>query len=334
MTIRAYAVLQAGGELEPFEYDPGELKPEQVEIDVEYCGVCHSDLSMLNNDWAISQYPLIPGHEAIGKIAAVGSNVKTLKVGQRVGLGWFSGSCLHCEWCVKGYQNLCSTAEETIVGRHGAFANKVRSNYEWAIPLPEEIDPAIAGPLFCGGVTAFNPIVELNLKATDRVGVIGIGGLGHMALKFLDAWGCEVTAFSSSPDKKAEALEMGADYFVNSRDSDAIASLANSFDAIISTVNVDLDWNSYVNALRPMGKLNFIGAVPNPISVAVFPLIVGQKSISATSLGSPTVVSQMLNFVVRHQIKPTVEIYDLDRLNQAIARLRDGKARYRLVLKH
>ena len=331
--IRAYAVSKAGGKLESWEYDLGKLASEQVEIAVEYCGICHSDLSMINNDWDVSQYPLVPGHEAVGKIVAVGSGVKTLKVGQRVGLGWFSSSCMHCQWCMSGDQNLCLTAEETIVGRHGAFADRVRAYHHWVVPLPEELDSAIAAPLFCGGITVFNPIIQLNIKPTDRVGVVGIGGLGHMALQFLKAWGCEVTAFSSSPDKEREALNMGADHFVNSRDSKAIANLANSFDVILSTVNVDLDWNSYVNALQPRGRLHFVGAVPNPISTPVFPLIIGQKSISGSSLGSPTTVAQMLDFAVRHKIEPIIETYSFDRVNEAIARLHDGKARYRIVLK-
>lgn len=332
--IQAYAVRKAGGALEPFAYDPGELSSEQVEIDVEYCGICHSDLSMLNNDWEITEYPLVPGHEAVGKVAAIGSGVKTLKIGQRVGLGWFSGSCMHCEWCLSGDRNLCLTAEETIVGRHGAFANKVRSHYHWVVPLPEHIDIATAAPLFCGGITVFNPILQLNIKSTDKVGVIGIGGLGHLALQFLNAWGCDVTAFSSSPDKESEARQMGASHFIDSRDPQAIAKVENSYDVIISTVNADLNWNSYVAALRPRGKLHFVGAVPNPISTQVFPLIVGQKSISGSSLGSPVTVAQMLDFAVRHHIQPITETYSFEQVNEAIARLSSGKARYRVVLKH
>ena len=332
--IQAYAVSQAGSKFVPVSYDPGELKPEQVEIEVEYCGICHSDLSMINNDWDISKYPLVPGHEAVGKIAAIGSRVNTLKVGQRVGLGWFSNSCMHCEWCMSGDQNLCLAAEETIVNRHGAFAERVRANHNWVIPLPEELDPAIAGPLFCGGITVFNPIIQLNIKSTDRVGVIGIGGLGHMALQFLKAWGCQVTAFSGSSDKEPEAKKLGANYFINSRDSQAIANCANSLDVILSTVNANLDWNSYVDALRPRGRLHFVGAVPNPISMPVFPLIIGQKSISGSSLGNPPTVARMLDFVVRHNIKPMIEVYSFKQINEAIARLRSGKARYRIVLKH
>jgi alcohol/geraniol dehydrogenase (NADP+) len=332
--VRAYAAFKPGEELKPFEYELGLLGSEDVEIDVEYCGICHSDLSMLNNDWGMSKYPIVPGHEVIGKIGSVGSEVKNLKPGQLVGLGWNSRSCMTCEWCMSGNHNLCLTAEGTIVGRYGGFADKVRAHSSWAIPLPEGIDPVAAGPLFCGGITVFNPIVQFDVKPSDRVGVIGIGGLGHIALKFLHAWGCEVTAFSTSPDKEAEARELGANHFINSRDPNALKSVENSFDLILSTVNADLDWNTYIACLRPKGKLHFVGVVPNPLSTNIFPLIAGQKSISGSPLGSPATTVKMLDFAARHKIEPIIEIFEFDQVNEAIERLHSGKARYRLVLKH
>lgn len=332
--IHAYAAEKQGAELKPFEYDPGALGSEDVEINVEYCGICHSDLSMLNNDWGISQYPFVPGHEVVGTIASVGNTVTTLQVGQRVGLGWTSRSCMTCEWCMSGSHNLCQTRESTIVRRHGGFADKVRAHRAWVLPLPEEIDPATAGPLFCGGVTVFNPIVQLGIKPIDRIGVIGIGGLGHMALRFLHAWGCDVTAFSTSADKEAEAKELGANHFINSRDANALKSVANSFDAILSTVNADLDWETYIACLRPKGRLHFVGVVPNPVSSQIFPLIQGQKSLSGSPLGSPVTVAQMLDFAARHQIEPITEFFAFDQVNEAMERLHSGKARYRIVLKH
>jgi len=332
MTIHAYAAREPGGALQPFEYDPGPLGEEEVEVAVEYCGICHSDLSMLENEWGMTQYPFVPGHEAVGAIAAVGNNVTTLKVGQRVGLGWFSRSCLACEWCMSGDHNLCLRVEGTIVGRHGAFADKVRAHYSWAIPLPETLDPAKAGPLFCGGITVFNPIVQLNIQPTDRVGVIGIGGLGHLALRFLHAWGCDVTAFSSSPDKEAEARELGANHFVNSRDPEALKAVANSFDLILCTANADLDWGTYIVALRPKGRLHFVGAVPNPISSPVFPLMLGQKSLSASPVGSPATIAKMLEFAARHDIEPITETFSFNQIDEAMEKLRSGKPRYRLVL--
>ncbi len=331
--IHAYAAKKAGEKLEPFEYDPGELGGDEVEIDVEYCGICHSDISMLENDWGMSEYPVVPGHEVVGKLAAVGSQVKTLSVGQRVGLGWFSGSCMHCEWCLSGDHNLCQTVEGTIVGRFGGFADKVRAKEAWVLPIPDGLDASKVGPMFCGGITVFNPIVQLNLKPTDRVGVIGIGGLGHMALQFLNAWGCEVTAFSSTPDKEAEAKKLGAHHFVNSRDEKALESVANSFDAIISTVNVDLDWDAYIAALRPKGRLHLVGAIPSPISSSIFPLLLGQKTISSSPVGSPITIQNMLEFASLHNIEPMVEMFPLEQVNEALDKLQNGSPRYRIVLK-
>ncbi|HIK14584.1 MAG TPA: NAD(P)-dependent alcohol dehydrogenase [Leptolyngbyaceae cyanobacterium M33_DOE_097] len=332
--IKAYAAQSADAKLEPFEYDPGPIKSEEVEIDVEYCGICHSDLSMLKNDWGITKYPFVPGHEVVGKVAAIGDRVTTVKVGDQVGLGWFSHSCMHCEWCMSGNHNLCLTAEQTIVGRHGGFADKVRAHAEWLTPIPEGLDPMKAGPLFCGGITVFNPIVQLDVKPTDRVGVIGIGGLGHMGLAFLHAWGCNVTAFTSSASKEAEARELGADHVVNSRDPQALEAISNSFDVIICTANADLDWGVYINALRPKGRLHFVGVVPSAIQAYAFSLITGQKSISGSPLGSPATISKMIDFAKRHAIEPIVEVFDFNQVNEAIEHLKAGKARYRIVLKH
>jgi uncharacterized zinc-type alcohol dehydrogenase-like protein len=332
MMIKAYAAKEPGGKLEPFEYDPGPLADSHVEIDVTYCGICHSDLSMLDNEWGISEYPLVPGHEVIGRVAAIGSAVKSVKVGQQVGLGWFAHSCMMCEWCLSGNHNLCPNAEQTIVGRHGGFADKVRAHEVWTIPLPDGIDAQKAGPLFCGGITVFNPIVQLDVQPTDRVGVIGIGGLGHIALQYLQAWGCDVTAFTSSPEKTDEAKELGAHHVVNSKDPDALAAIASSLDVIISTVSADLDWSVYINALRPKGRLHFVGVAPSPISTHVFPLISGQKSISATPLGSPATTMTMLDFSQRHSIEPMIETFPFSKINEAMDRLRHGKPRYRIVL--
>jgi len=333
MVIHAYGAKTPGSTLELFEYNPGNLKEEEVEISVEYCGICHSDLSMVKNEWGVSQYPLVPGHEVVGIVTDIGERVTTVKIGQKVGLGWFSHSCMQCSCCMSGDHNLCGTIEQTIVGRYGGFADKVRAHQEWVIPLPDTLTPATAGPLFCGGITVFNPIIQFNVQPTDRVGVIGIGGLGHLALKFLNPWGCDVTAFSSNPDKETEARQLGAHHFINSRDTQALQQVANSFDFIISTVNADLDWSVYINALRPKGRLHFVGVVPSAISVHAFSLIGGQKSISGSPLGSPATIVKMLDFAARHQIEPVIETFDFAQINEAMAHLEAGKARYRIVLK-
>jgi uncharacterized zinc-type alcohol dehydrogenase-like protein len=287
---------------------------------------------MLNNEWGLTKYPFVPGHEVIGTIAAVGAHVGELRAGQRVGLGWYSHSCGVCAPCVSGDQNLCYTAEQTIVGRHGGFADRVRAHHEWVMPLPEALDAAKAGPLFCGGITVFNPIVQLDIHPTDRVGVIGIGGLGHLGLQFLHAWGCDVTAFTSSADKTKEAQELGADHVVNTREKDALKSLAGKFDFILVAANADLDWASYIHALRPRGRLQFVGVAPSPVATHIFPLIAGQKSISGSPLGSPATTAKMLDFAVRHKIEAVTELFPLEKVNEALERLRSGKVRYRAVL--
>jgi uncharacterized zinc-type alcohol dehydrogenase-like protein len=192
--IKAFAAFEPKGELRSFEYEPGPLTPHEVEIDVQYCGICHSDLSVIDNEWGVTQYPVVPGHEVVGKIAEVGERVKHLTIGQSVGLGWHAGYCNECVPCNTGDHNLCASAQATIVGHYGGFAEKVRAAADSVIPIPEGIELESAGPLFCGGITVFNPLVQFDIKPTDKVAVIGIGGLGHMALLFLNAWGCEVTA--------------------------------------------------------------------------------------------------------------------------------------------
>jgi uncharacterized zinc-type alcohol dehydrogenase-like protein len=332
--IRAFAARAPKAPLERFDFDPGPLGDGQVEIAVESCGLCHSDLSMCNNDWGISTYPLVPGHEVVGSVAAVGEHVPGLKVGQRVGLGWFSRSCMGCRQCMSGHHNLCPTSEQTIVARHGGFADRVRCHHAWALPLPEGIDPTKAGPLFCGGITVFNPIVQFGIRPTDRVGVVGIGGLGHLAIQFLNKWGCEVTAFTSSAGKAEEAAKLGAHRTIDSRDPKALADAAGRFDFIISTVNVMLDWPAYLAALAPRGRLHTVGAVLEPIPVPAFPLIMGQKSVSGSPLGSPATLTSMLEFCARHGIAPVTEEFPLSRVNDALARLESGMARYRVVVRN
>lgn len=332
--IHAYAAHEPRGRLVPFEYDPGPLGTNQVEIDVLACGLCHSDLSLLHNDWGMSTFPLVPGHEVIGKVAALGTNVRGLEVGETVGLGWFSASCMTCHTCLSGDHNLCPSIEQTIVGRHGGFANKVRCDAGWAIPLPAELDPRKAGPLFCGGITVFNPIVQFGVRPTDRVGVVGIGGLGHLAVQFLHKWGCEVTAFTSSGSKREEALRLGAHHVVDSRDDGELAKIAGSLNFILSTVNVDLNWAALLGAVAPKGRLHTVGAVPTPIPVSAFGLIMAQKGISGSPLGSPATIQTMLEFCARHGIEAVTEHFPMSEVNAAVARLEEGKARYRLVMEN
>ena len=329
---RAWAAPKPGAPLEPFEYDPGELGAEDVEITVEHCGVYHSDLSMLDNDWGFSRYPFVPGHEAIGRVTALGANAKGVVMGQRVGLGWNAHSCLHCDACLAGDQHLCREVQPTLGGRHGAFAEKVRAHWVWVVPLPENLDAAESGPLLCGGITVFAPLRELGIAPTARVGVVGIGGLGHMALKFCRAWGCEVTAFTTSASKEEEARAFGAHHVVTTGDAAALEKLAGRFDLIIDTVNASLDWNGLLAALAPKGRLHVVGVPLEPMQVPAFSLISGQKSLSGSPTGSRGAIDTMLAFAARHGVAPQTEHFPMRRASEALDHLRAGKARYRIVL--
>ncbi len=331
-TVNAFAAHAAGESLNKMQYELPELDGEHVDIKVHYCGLCHSDLSMINNDWGMSQYPLVPGHEIVGEVQAVGSDVKNLKVGDKVGMGWNSASCMHCNQCMDGKQHLCNTVESTIVGRHGGFADVVRGHWSWVTPLPDGIELSKAGPLFCGGITVFSPIVLSNVSPMDKVGVIGIGGLGHLAVKFLNAWGCEVTAFSSNASKKESILEMGAHQVVNSKYPEALKRIAGSLDFILNTTNVSLDWDAYLTTLAPQGKLHTVGAVLEPMAIPAFSMISGEKSVGGSPLGSVALTRKMLEFCVRHDIYPTVETFKMDAVNDALKHLEEGNARYRVVL--
>ena len=246
--------------------------------------------------------------------------------------GWHSGYCMTCPECLSGHHNMCGQSSATIVGRYGGFADTVRAEAASVIKLPEGFDGRVAGPLLCGGITVFNPLVQYNISPTASIGVIGIGGLGHMALKFARAWGCHVTAFTSSESKWREAMDMGAHDTIDSRDAKAIEDAAGRFDLLLSTVNVTLDWNGYVETLKPRGRLHLLGAVLEPLDLNLFPLLMGQRSVSSSPVGSPATLVKMLDFAKRHDIKPVTEHFPMARVNEALDHLREGKARYRIVL--
>lgn len=289
---------------------------------------------MAKNEWGITQYPLVPGHEAIGVVSAMGPLAKGVRLGQTVGLGWNAGSCLHCRPCLSGDHNMCESLEQTIVHRHGAFGVRVRCHWVWVTSIPSGVDPAKAGPLLCGGITVFNPLLQCGVLPTHRVGVIGIGGLGHLALQFLNKWGCDVTAFTSSASKADEARAMGAHRVVDSHSAEQLAAVAGSFNFILSTANATLNWNAYIAALAPKGRLHVVGVVPAPLPVPSFLLIAGQRTVGGSPSGSPGAVMTMLDFCARHGIAPVTEEFPMSRANEALAHLEAGKARYRVVLRN
>lgn len=331
-TFQAWAASTKAGPLERFAFDAGSLGEDEVEIKIEHCGICHSDLAMIDSEWFPANYPVVPGHEVVGVITALGSHAKGRTIGQRVGIGWHTASCTHCNFCLGGEQNLCAKRQPTIVGRHGGFADRLRAHWSWAVPIPEGLDPAAVGPLMCGGGTVFLPFELHAIKPTDRVGVVGIGGLGHMALKFARAWGCEVTAFTSSPSKRDEALALGAHRTLSSVDLTELKAAAGSLDFLLITVGASLEWDALINTLAPKGRMHLVGVVTDQMKYRSGGLLSWQRSVSASPTPSPRVLARMLDFAARHGIAPQVERFPMSRVNEAVAHLRAGKARYRVVL--
>ena len=330
--VKAYAALNAGEDLKPYEYESKTLEQNEIRIKVHSCGICHSDISAIDNSWDKSKYPMIAGHEIIGEVIEIASNSSMHKIGDTVGLGWHSGYCNNCDYCDVGDHNFCSNTKKTVFSQFGGFAEEVVAEEESVIPIPLKLNLEDAGPLLCGGITVFTPIVEFGINEKHKVGVIGIGGLGHLAIQFYKALGCHVTAFTNSQDKNDFIKKMGADDVVSSTDQVTLKNLGAKFDLLISTVNVSLDWNLYLNIIKPRGRLHFVGAVLEPIKSSVFSLMAGRRSISGSPVGSPKNIKKMLNFCVEHNIKPIVEHFKFSDINKAIEKVRSNEVRFRAVL--
>jgi alcohol/geraniol dehydrogenase (NADP+) len=330
--IHGLGVHAAGAQLLAFKYDPGALRADEVEIKISHCGVCYSDVSLIDNDWGMSKYPFIPGHEIVGTVVAVGSGVKNLTMGERVGVGWQADSCGICEWCRRGEEQLCAKAQPTCVGRNGGFADKIRVSSRFAVAVPAALESEHAAPLMCAGITVYSPIRNYGVRPSSRVGVIGIGGLGHLGIQFAKAFGAEVTAFSTSKEKESEARKLGAHLFVNTRDIAELKKVAGSFDLLLSTVSADQDWQAYVAALRPKGTLCLVGAAPSPVQIAAFSLIGAQKAVAGSNTGSPGDLAEMLDVAARHGVKAVTEKFAMAKANDAVARVKKSQVRYRAVL--
>jgi uncharacterized zinc-type alcohol dehydrogenase-like protein len=330
--IHGLGVHAAGAQLLAYKYAPGALGANEVEIRISHCGICHSDIHLIDNDWGLSKYPFIPGHEIVGTVVAVGSEVKDRMMGERVGVGWQAGSCGICEWCRQGDEHLCAKSQPTCVGRNGGFAEKIRVSSRFAIPVPQELESENVAPLMCGGITVYSPLRNHGVKPSSRVGIIGIGGLGHLGIQFAKAFGAEVTAFSTSKDKEAEARKLGAHNFVNTRDTGALKKIGGSFDLLLSTVSADQDWQAYVAALRPKGMLCIVGASPSPVQLQAMSLILGQKAVSGSPSGSPRDLFEMLDVAARHGVKAITERFAMAKANDAVAKVKKSQVRYRAVL--
>ena len=334
--FKGWAAKQAKSKLEPYEKIEGNLKSNEVLLRIMASGICHSDIHLIDNDWMISKFPLVPGHEIMGQVVELGSEVKYLDTGDIVGVGWQRGSCGYCEECTTGRDNLCRIDRRTTTADHwGGYGNFHITDSEYAIKIPKGIQKPAVAPLFCGGATVFSPLVEYGKKAIlspVRVGIVGFGGLGHIAVKMARAMGYEVTLFSSSPSKKDEALQMGAHEVVSSLDKNSIDSMKSHFDLVLVTVNVDLAWESYLDTLRSDGTLCFVGVPPSKLSISVDSLLSGQKKVAGSVIGSRGTIDSMLKFCDTHQILPTVEIFEFGKVNEAIDRVRKNEIRYRAVL--
>ncbi|HLE61119.1 MAG TPA: NAD(P)-dependent alcohol dehydrogenase, partial [Thermoanaerobaculaceae bacterium] len=306
--------------LEPFRYEPKPLADVEVEIAISHCGICHSDVHLVDGEWG-DWFPLVPGHEIVGTVVAG----RAFAPGDRVGVGWQRSSCSECEHCRAGEEVLCPKHEATCQGNFGGFADRIRVNERFAFKIPDELPSETAAPLLCAGVTVYTPLRTYAGKGS-RVGVIGIGGLGHLALQFARALGCEVTAFSRAADKEPEARLFGADRFLTADPT------KGSLDLVLNTAHASPDMETYLGALRPKGVFCQLGAPPGPLVVPAMPLITGSLSVTGSAIGSPSVIREMLAFAARQGIAATTEVVPMREANEALDRTRRNLARYRMVL--
>ncbi|KAJ3036842.1 hypothetical protein HDV00_002324 [Rhizophlyctis rosea] len=329
-SFRGYASQEAKAPLETFEYAPKPLGDSDVEVRISHNGLCHTDLHMRDNEWGISSFPLCPGHEVIGVIEAKGAGVgDDLPIGTRVGLGWIRDSCGSCDNCIIGQENICTKGYTgTIVGHHGGFQDRVRVSAKFAFKIPDSLDSVSAAPLMCAGATIYTPLRTYVTKPGMKVGVIGIGGLGHLAVQFARAMGCEVTAFSTTPSKEAEARAFGAHHFALLNDP----KYNNTQDLLLNTSPYDMDWSALLNLLKLDGKLCLLGIPATTLTIPVIPVVFHQKSVVGSIVAGRKFMREMLEFAGIHGIKPQTETMPLEKVNEAMDRVAKNEARYRIVL--
>jgi uncharacterized zinc-type alcohol dehydrogenase-like protein len=331
--IASYAAMEPRAALQAYTYVPPELGANDVDLEVTHCGLCYSDIHLIDDDWKKSRYPLVPGHEVVGRVRRRGASVAHLEIAQRVGVGWQHSACLACELCLSGHENLCPAQVATCVGHHGGLAQRMIADARFAFAIPDGLDSAIVAPLLCGGVTVYAPMRRFGITGASRVGVIGIGGLGHMAIAILKALGAEITAFSSTPAKRDQAIRMGAHHYIGSADVREIRKLGPRLDLILSTVHARLDWVTYLQALRPNGTLCLLGGGTSLIPISQQALL-GQRAITTGEIGSRAAIVELLAIAARHAIAPEIEVAPMHEAQQQIERLRENRVRYRAVLEN
>ena len=330
-TILGYAARAVGQPLEPFTYEPPQLGEHDVRVSVTHCGVCHTDIHAIDDYYGITTYPFVPGHEIVGYVSAVGREASGLKEGARVGIGWQGRSCMRCEWCLKGEEQLCMDIVQSGTWvPYGGFSSSVIVDSRFAYPLPEAMPSQVAAVLMCAGVTVYSPLRSYAAHPSPKIGIVGVGGLGHLAIQFARVLGYEVTAISSSPEKKEEALAFGADHFIVSDDRTGMRQVLFGFDLLLCTVSGRIDWELLVNTLKKNGRLVLLG-FPDVVLNST-DLVAHQLSITGSFIGNRARMREMLSFAQAHGITPAVELMPMSRVNEALQRVRENKARYRIVL--
>ena len=338
--VKAYSAASATSLLAATTISRREPTASDVRIEILYCGVCHSDLHFVRNEWNFTQYPAVPGHEIIGRVTAIGSGVKKFKVGEMVGVGCLVDSCRTCPDCQDGLEQFCTGMVMTYgsVDKHlgggtfGGYSQGIVVTEDFVLRIPANLNPAAAAPLLCAGITTYSPLRHWKIGAGQKVGIVGLGGLGHMGVKFARAFGAHVVLFTTSPGKTADALRLGAHEVVVSKDEAQMAAQAGSFDFILDAVSAQHDINAYLNLLKRDGNLTLVGAPEKPLSVAAFPLIFRRRSFSGSLIGGLPETQEMLDFCGKHNITSDVEMIRMDQINEAYERMLKSDVKYRFVI--
>ena len=330
MKIKGFATKAVGQPLEPFTYKQPRIDAHDILVSVTHCGLCHTDIQAIDNYYGITTFPFVPGHEIVGYVSAVGSAVSNLKEGDRVGIGWQGRSCEKCEWCLQGEDQLCMDIVESGTWvPYGGFSSSVCVDSRFAYLLPDSMPSEVAAVLLCAGITVYSPLRSYAAQQGKKIGIIGVGGLGHLALQFARALNYEVTAISSSPDKKEQALAFGADHFMV-LDKVSMQRAMFSFDLLLCTAHGKINWGYLFNIMKKNGNLILVG-FPD-VEFNSTNLVARQQSITGSFLGNRKTMREMLSFAQEHNIVPKVELMPMTKVNEAIQRLKENKARYRIVL--
>ncbi|KAM0021928.1 putative cinnamyl-alcohol dehydrogenase [Helianthus debilis subsp. tardiflorus] len=336
-----YAARDVSGVLSPLTFSRRATGDKDVRFKVLYCGICHTDLHFSKNEWGFTTYPITPGHEIVGVVTEIGSKVKKFKVGDKVGVGCLVGSCRSCENCAKDLENYCPQQIPTYGFLHydgtrtyGGYSDHMVSDEHFVLRWPENLPLDSGAPLLCAGITTYSPLRHFGLdKPGLKIGVVGLGGLGHVAVKFAKAFGAEVTVFSTTPSKKQEALEgLKADHFIVSKDQEQMQSTVNSLDGIIDTVSASHPIAPLVNALKTDGKLVFVGAVFEPFELTAVSLSPGRKMVAGSTIGGLKETQEMLDFAAKHGITADIELIPIDYVNTAMGRMLKSDVKYRFVI--